>query len=126
MVFLLLLGLGIPFLIWKLRPKYCQSQVLLHGKTVIVTGSNSGIGKETAKDMAKRGAKVILACRNVEKGQEAAREIIHDTNNESVQVWKLDLTSFASVRTFADQVKLDYNAFKKLFMLAVYLQNQRL
>ena len=104
MVLLLLLGLGIPFLIWKLRPKYCQSQVSLKGKTVIVTGSNGGIGKETAKNMAKRGANVILACRNVEKGQEAAREIIQHTNNNSVQVMKLDLTSFASVRAFANQV----------------------
>jgi NAD(P)-dependent dehydrogenase (short-subunit alcohol dehydrogenase family) len=76
----------------------------LDGKTVIVTGSNTGIGKETARDMARRGAKVILGCRNQRKAQEVANEIMRHTNNKSVLVLPLDLTSFKSVRAFADSI----------------------
>lgn len=45
--------------------------VNLDGKTVLITGSNSGLGKETAKFMAKKGARVIMACRNMKTGEEA-------------------------------------------------------
>ena len=44
----------------------CKSKNKMNGKTVIITGCTSGIGKETARDLAKRGARVIMACRNVE------------------------------------------------------------
>lgn len=44
----------------------CKSKKKMNGKTVIITGCTSGIGRETAKDLARRGAKVIMACRNVE------------------------------------------------------------
>ncbi|KAH9369562.1 hypothetical protein HPB48_019650 [Haemaphysalis longicornis] len=62
-----------------------------------------GIGKEAAKELAKRGARVILACRNVDKGQRAAKEIDAEVGR-SVTVKRLDLCSFESVRQFADDV----------------------
>lgn len=44
----------------------CHSRVKMEGKTVLITGANGGIGKETTKDIAKRGARIILACRNID------------------------------------------------------------
>ena len=83
----------------------CTSKVKLDGKTVIVTGSNTGIGKETAKDLANRGARVIMACRNLQKANIAAEDIRKTTKNGTIRVMKLDLASFASVREFAKEVR---------------------
>ena len=62
------------------------------------------LGKETAKDLAQRGAKVILACRNIERANKAAEDIRQFTDQGSIRVMKLDLASFASVREFAKEV----------------------
>ena len=86
----------------------------LHGKTVIVTGSNTGIGKETAKDLAQRGARVIMACRNLDRANKAAEEIKSLNANASVRVMKLDLASFESVRQFAKEVS-QFSTSKVLF-----------
>ena len=82
----------------------CRSQAKLNGKTVIITGGNTGIGKETAIDLAKRGARVILACRNENKGNEAVNEVIQESGNNNVIFRPLDLASLQSVREFADYV----------------------
>ncbi|KAM8903160.1 dehydrogenase/reductase SDR family member 13-like isoform 2-T2 [Spinachia spinachia] len=75
--------------------------VKLNGKTVIVTGSNTGIGKATALDLAKRGARVILACRNKDKAEAAAFDIRTESGNNQVVFMQLDLASLKSVRCFA-------------------------
>ena len=63
-------------------------------------------GKETAKNLVQRGAKVILACRNSERANKAAEDIRKSTNQQgTICVMKLDLTSFESVRQFAKEVK---------------------
>ncbi|XP_058054836.1 retinol dehydrogenase 14 isoform X2 [Anopheles bellator] len=77
----------------------------MDGKTVIITGANSGIGKETARDLARRGARVIMACRNMETAKVARDEIVKETNNQNVVVLKLDLSSQGSVREFAAEVR---------------------
>jgi len=63
----------------------------------------SGIGYWTALDLAKRNARVILACRNVDKGRKAVDSIIETTGNKNVMCRKMDLSSMASVREFATQ-----------------------
>nr|XP_046245142.1 dehydrogenase/reductase SDR family member 13-like [Scatophagus argus] len=84
------------------RGARCASSVKLKGKTAIVTGSNTGIGKATALDLAKRGARVILACRSKEKAEAAAFDIRRESGNNQVVFMQLDLASFKSVRSFAE------------------------
>lgn len=82
----------------------CYSKELLDGKTVIITGANTGIGKQTAIDLAKRNAKVIIACRSVERGKQAEKDIRNLSKNENVHFRLLDLASFASIRKFCSEV----------------------
>ena len=82
----------------------CYSNERLDGKTVIITGANTGLGKETAIDLAKRNAKVIIACRNVERGETAERDIRSLSKNKNVHFKLLDLASFASIRKFCSEV----------------------
>ncbi|XP_068628620.1 retinol dehydrogenase 13-like [Battus philenor] len=86
----------------------CLSKVKLFGKTAIITGSNVGIGKETALDFYRRGARVILACRSLEKAQEAKREIeekCQELPETGVLVLeKCDLSSMKSVRDFTKKI----------------------
>ena len=72
-----------------------------HGRTVVVTGANSGIGLVAARELARAGADVTLACRNTEKADAAARDITVAVPGARVSVGELDLGSLASVRAFA-------------------------
>jgi NAD(P)-dependent dehydrogenase (short-subunit alcohol dehydrogenase family) len=76
----------------------------LKGKTAIVTGSNTGIGYETALDLYKKGAKVYVACRNEEKALNAIERMKIDGGIGELVYGYLDLASLQSVKTFADNV----------------------
>ncbi|OAD60211.1 Retinol dehydrogenase 14 [Eufriesea mexicana] len=81
----------------------------MDGKTVIITGCTSGIGKETAKDIAKRGARLIMACRNMEAANKLKEELIKEFGNDNIVARKLDLSSMSSVREFAQQINREEN-----------------
>ncbi|WP_049982162.1 SDR family NAD(P)-dependent oxidoreductase [Halorubrum sp. BV1] len=85
----------------------------LDGKTVVVTGANSGLGFEATRAFAAKGATVVMACRSVERGTDAAVEIRADTRGDAdgtLEVRECDLASLESVATFAEGVADDYDA----------------
>jgi NAD(P)-dependent dehydrogenase (short-subunit alcohol dehydrogenase family) len=71
------------------------------GRTAIVTGANSGLGLVTARELARAGAHVVMACRNLEKGEDARRAIAAAAPAAEVELEQLDLSSLDSVRSFA-------------------------
>lgn len=75
----------------------------LAGRTFLVTGANTGIGRATATDLAERGGRVYLACRSPEKGRRAAADIAAATGNHGVTFLHLDLADLASVRRCAEE-----------------------
>ena len=77
------------------------------GRTAVVTGANSGIGLVTALELARARATVVLACRNVQKGKAAVKEIRASAPGAQVEVQELDLSSLDSVRGFADALDVD-------------------
>jgi NAD(P)-dependent dehydrogenase (short-subunit alcohol dehydrogenase family) len=79
------------------------------GRVAIVTGANSGIGYETARALAKKGATVIMACRNQGKGEAAAQQILNEQPKGHVEMMHLDLGDLDSVRAFADEFKQHYD-----------------
>ncbi len=77
----------------------------LTGKRAVVTGGASGIGTETVKALAKAGAEVTMAVRNVEAGKKVADQIIETTRNSRIQVAQLDLDNLGSINNFIDNWK---------------------
>lgn len=83
----------------------CTNQSRVDGKTIIITGANIGIGLETAKELAKRGGRIVCACRSPERGEAAVSEIKRCSKNDNVIFQQLDLASLESVRNFCKRIK---------------------
>lgn len=101
-IFLILLIIGKYF--YKFSCGICKCADKMIDKVVVITGSNTGIGFETAEELARRGAKVILACRDEKRGTAARDSIIKATGNQNIVYKHLDLASFKSVRAFAGEI----------------------
>jgi len=97
----------------------------MKGKICIVTGSNSGIGKETALSLAKMGAHVVMVVRNQERGEKARLEIVKQTGNNSIDLMICDLSSMDSIRRFAQEFKRKYDRLDVLLNNAGAMFNKR-
>jgi NAD(P)-dependent dehydrogenase (short-subunit alcohol dehydrogenase family) len=84
------------------------------GRTAVITGANTGLGFETAAALAAKGAHVVLAVRNIEKGKAAADLITRAAAGASVAVQELDLTSLESIRAAADQLRASHESIDLL------------
>jgi len=80
----------------------------MSGKICIVTGANSGIGKETALGLAQMDARVVMVCRNAEKGKAALEDIRRESGSSQVDLLIADMSSQASVRALAEQIQQQY------------------
>jgi NAD(P)-dependent dehydrogenase (short-subunit alcohol dehydrogenase family) len=72
------------------------------GKTVLITGANSGIGYQAAVELARHGAQVLMGCRSAAKGEAAKEKLLAAVSGAQVQVASLDMASLSSIRAFAD------------------------
>ncbi|XP_059222321.1 retinol dehydrogenase 13-like, partial [Stomoxys calcitrans] len=93
---------------WREGPSYRKTN-RIDGKVVIVTGCNTGIGKEIALELAKRGGRVYMACRDEQKCEKARQELIELTGNTNVFNRTLNLASLQSVRDFVAKFKEEEN-----------------
>ncbi|RQG90953.1 oxidoreductase [Natrarchaeobius chitinivorans] len=75
------------------------------GRRAVVTGANSGIGLETTRELSRHGVTVVMACRNLERAEEAAREIRSDVPDADLRLEGCDLASLESVRSFAGRLE---------------------
>ncbi|CAG2176600.1 unnamed protein product [Oppiella nova] len=81
-----------------------ESQTRLDGQVVVITGANTGLGKETAYQLSLRGAQIIMSCRSIERGEEAMNDIKVRNGRADLTLIPLDLASLKSVREFAKTV----------------------
>lgn len=79
----------------------------MRGKRVVITGANSGLGLETVRALAARGASIVMACRNADKAKAAVDNVRAETPSADLTVRALDLSSLSSIAAFADGLKAE-------------------
>jgi NAD(P)-dependent dehydrogenase (short-subunit alcohol dehydrogenase family) len=86
----------------------------MQGKIILITGANSGIGKETTRALAKKGAVIVMACRNLNKANPVCEAIKLESGNEKIEVMQLDLASVSSIKEFINQFCQKYQQLNVL------------
>lgn len=97
----------------------------MEGKICMITGANSGIGKATAKELARMGANVLMVCREKEKGELARNEIIEETGNDKIDLLLCDLSYPGQIRNLAMEFKENYQKLHVLINNAGVMLSKR-
>lgn len=97
----------------------------MHGKTCIVTGANQGIGKATAIGLARVGARVVMVCRNRERGEAARSEVMQASGSEQVTLHIADFARQRQVRSVADELIAAYDRIDVLLNNAAVVSRER-
>ncbi|RUT35852.1 SDR family NAD(P)-dependent oxidoreductase [Paenibacillus zeisoli] len=84
------------------------------GKIIIITGANSGLGLEASSILSAKGAKVIMAVRNLAKGNDAVSKTLHKNKNADVELMQLDLSDFNSIHRFSEEFHAKYSKLNVL------------
>jgi protochlorophyllide reductase len=87
----------------------------LSGRTAVVTGANSGLGKATARELARRGAHVVMACRSRDRAEDARADLLAEVPDADLPVELLDLASLVSVEAFAKRFADEYDRLDLLY-----------
>ncbi len=85
-----------------------------HGKTILITGGNSGLGYESARALAANGARVVIASRNTAKAEQARADILQETPGAQIDIAALDLADLGNVRAFAQGFMAEHDALHGL------------
>ncbi|XP_061637607.1 DHRS-12_like_SDR_c-like domain-containing protein [Phyllopteryx taeniolatus] len=100
-------------------------EVSLAGRSFMITGANSGIGKATTMAIARRGGTIHMVCRNKDKAEEARAELVKETGNKEIYVHILDISETKKVWEFAEAFKRKYKALNVLINNAGGIMSQR-
>ncbi|RWS00778.1 dehydrogenase-like protein, partial [Dinothrombium tinctorium] len=104
-IFVIITSLSKAFLYREIFCEKYTGNEKLDGKTVVITGANTGLGKEAAIQFASRGARVVMACRDLDKCHKARVDVVLRTGNKQVKCSQLDLASLKSINEFVDRFK---------------------
>jgi NAD(P)-dependent dehydrogenase (short-subunit alcohol dehydrogenase family) len=121
----LLILIGVDPIDGEVYARTNMTSVDMRGKTVLITGGNSGIGRHTAIELARMGARVVFTSRNLRKGDVARAEIREAANTKLVDFMELDLASFVSIEKFAKQFLAKYERLDVLVLNAGLMLDRR-
>lgn len=97
----------------------------MNNKLCVITGANSGIGFETAKALARKGAYLVMVCRNEDKAESARQEIIEETSNPGIDIVLCDFAIQAEIRKAAEEIKKNYKKVDVLINNHGFLASER-
>jgi NAD(P)-dependent dehydrogenase (short-subunit alcohol dehydrogenase family) len=86
----------------------------MQGKTVLITGADGDIGRNTTKGIAEKGAQIIMACIDLDQAKPVLEEIVNKTNNDNIELMQLDLSSQSNIHKFAENFTEKYNCLDVL------------